>query len=136
MSTKKPKGERRMPIASATETATVQRFLGNPATRKQEETSNVTEEILNESRTKKYRRDQSKNRNRMIIDFTRYRDYDLVKRVDAVSNKWSIPPGHFVVLCIVLGLKAIEDGSLNIEDYIETLASRSKLYQHTLRLEK
>ena len=135
MATKKNTPVRRSPLARSAEAGTVERFLGTGQPR-QEQVSEATRAALHEPKSRKYRRLADRGRARIILDVSRYPEHDLMGRVEKLSRKASVPPSHFIALCIQLGLEAVQDGSLVLEDYLESYDGRSKKYKHDLRLEK
>lgn len=136
MTPKKQKGERRAPIARTADALAVERFLGSQAAQKQEAVSRATEEALMESRSKKGKRLADLDRSRLILDLSRYPEYALAERVEKLCKEMSLPPSHFIALCIQRGLEAVQAGSLVLDDYLETYGGRSKKYKYGLRLEK
>jgi hypothetical protein len=136
MTDKKDKGPRRAPIARAP-IASVDRFLEtDPNFVKQEKTTQSTRAVLEGKKSKKNKQLADRRRSRFILDLSRYPEYPLTQRVEKLCAARSIPPSHFVALCIQLGLAAVEDGSLNLDDYIETYEARNRLYKNALKLEK
>jgi hypothetical protein len=136
MTGKKDRGPRRAPI-SRVPTATVDRFLEiNPNFEKQEQISQSTRAAQEDKKSKKNKQLADRRRSRFILDLSRYPKYPLAQRVEELCTARSIPPSHFVALCIKLGLDAVEDGSLDLDDFIETYEGRNRLYKNALKLEK
>ncbi len=126
MSSKKQKPPRRVPISIAP-VNTVEDFVkgGGSVFLRQEEISNSARQAQEEKRWKKNKILADRRRVRLILDLSRDPQYSLEERTEKVCDKWGVPSSHFVALCLKFGLEAVEDGRLNLDDYIETYDGRN-----------
>jgi hypothetical protein len=137
MSAKKPKLQRRSPI-SRTPLSTVEEFVrgSDPAYIRQSQTTELARIAQEEKRWKKNKILADRRRSRFTMDLSRYAEYNLMERVDALCAERSIPPSNFIALCIQLGLQGVENGSLNLDDYAVSYDANNKKFDRALSLEK
>ncbi len=136
MKPKKQTEGRRSPIARRPATP-VDRFLGQEtAEDRQEQVSRTIRQAQEGSKGKRNKLLADRRRSRLILDLSRFADYRLAERVEDLCRERSIPPSSFVALCIELGLRAVENRSLDLDDYTIAYDARNQKFKNTLALEK
>lgn len=141
MTEKKPKAPRRsgMDFGNAAqeqrEGDIPGRTVYSDAFRKQADTTNAIRRDLELPKWKRDKKLADKRRPRLIIDLSRFIDYDLDRKVDELCREWDIPPSHFIALCIQRGLDDIDNKNLNLDEYVEQYeGGRNRQYTHALHL--
>lgn len=56
------------------------------------------------------------------------------EEIKAFAEEWGVPISQIVDLFILYGLESIEDGSIDLQEYLED--SRSPLYRFIINLQK
>lgn len=99
-------------------------------------TTESTRQAQEEKRWKKNKILADRRRSRFTVDLSRYAQYNLMERVEALCEEQSIPPSNFIALCIQLGLEGVKNGNLNLDDYVVTYDANNKKYDRALSLAK
>lgn len=58
-----------------------------------------------------------RRRSRLILDLSRYSEYELPERVERLAEIHGVPASHIIALLIKQGLDDIEAGKLHLEDF-------------------